>query len=187
MKFIRSIFLLPVVLLMLLSGCATNPIDPKDDSLSMVYGYMGGNASLFGPIKWAKLKENRKPAIYHELKIEREFTERGGIFWHIGLKPGSYQLDDFGLPDMIFYYGKVDKNDTVIRLTKPDIYFMGSYWHESNNKIFSQSTFDIKRINKPTEREIVQRLIKVFESEGDNKVYVRQYNLLKKRLAELPQ
>jgi hypothetical protein len=186
MKFFLSAFLLPTVLLTLFSGCATNSIDPKDETLSMVYGYMGGNSSLFGPMTWGNLKEIRQPAAYHKLNVVRNFSERGGMFWHMGLKPGSYQMDDFGLPNGTYLYGKASKNITAIRITEPGLYYMGSYWHENNSKIIVIG-FDIKRINKPTEREIVQRLIKEFESEGNNKVYVRQYNLLKKRLAELSQ
>lgn len=184
MKCFRILFLLPAALLMLLGGCASSSIDPKDDTLTMVYGYMGAN-DLFGPIKWASLKENRQPAVYHDLTIERDFAERGGIFWHMGLKPGSYQLDDFGLPNVRYEYGNVSKNITTFRITQPGLYYMGSYWHERTGKIITTG-FEIKKINTPTEREIVQRLIKLFESEGNDKVYVRQYNLLKRRLAELP-
>jgi hypothetical protein len=186
MKYIPSAFSLYAVLFMLLGGCATTSVDPKDETLSMVYGYMGGNGSLFGPMKWATLKENRQPAVYHDLNVIRTFSERGGLFWHMGLKPGSYQLDDFGLPDISYLYGKVSKNITTIRITEPNAYYMGSYWHQNNSKIIVVG-FELERTNKPTEREIVQRLVKEFESEGHNKVYSRQYNLLKRRLAQLPQ
>ncbi len=88
MKYILSALSLYAVLFMLLGGCATTSVDPKDETLSMVYGYMGGNGSLFGPMKWATLKENRQPAAYHDLNVIRTFSERGGLFWHMGLKPG---------------------------------------------------------------------------------------------------
>lgn len=184
MKILRSLrLLLPVALLVILSGCAS--VDPKDETLSMVYGYMGGHATLTSPITWGKLKDVGPSAEIYDLNVERDFWERGGLFWHMGVKPGTYQLGDFGVPNGTYEYGKSSKNITTFRINQPGLYYMGSYWHTHVGKVIV-SGFEVKKINTPTEREIVQRLIKLFETEGDDKVYVRQYNLLKKRLAQLP-
>ena len=184
MKYILSAFPLYTVLFMLLGGCATSA-DPKDETLSMVYGYMGSNESLSGSMQWAKLKENRQPAAIHHLIITRTFWEKGGLFWHLGLKPGSYQLDDYGLPNVTYRYGTASKNITTIHISEPNVYYMGSFWHQDKS-VFIKTGFELERTNNPTEREIVQRLIKEFETRGNNKIYARQYNLLKRRLTQLP-
>jgi hypothetical protein len=43
----------------------------------------------------------------------------------------------------------------------------------------------MKPIKEPSEKELLQRLIRLLESDSDTKIYTRQIAWAKKRLAEL--
>ena len=84
-------WLIPVVLAFALGGCASNtPVNPKDDRLSLVYGYFDMKDAPSG-LDWVSLKQyGSKDAGWYHLRAKE------GLFFHVGVEPGSYQVDTFG-------------------------------------------------------------------------------------------
>ncbi len=184
MKLFRLLFLLPAGLWILLSGCATT-VDPKDENLSMIYGYIDMSAAP-SVLKEVSIREDGGWGNVDTAVERNAWTERGGMFWHLGVEPGSYQIHSFGDGKNRYKYGKDGQSGTTIRIEKPGIYFMGSYAYTIKSKQTSGSDgFDLKPTASQHEVELLERLIKIMESKKDDKVYVRQYGWLKKRLSEL--
>jgi hypothetical protein len=172
-----------------LSGCAGTPIDPKDESVSLVFGYFD-MADAPSNLQWASLKRyGEKEPVYYQM------AARDGLIFHIGIAPGSYQVEKFGgmggIPLLTrspyeYHFGTRGRNDTAVRIQKPGVYFLGAYKYiEHPGGLFKADKFEMKPITRPSERELLQRLITLLESDGDLNIYARQINLAKKRLAEL--
>lgn len=185
MKFLGSIFLVPAGLCLLLGGCAT-AVDPSDTSLSMVFGYIDMTTAPV-TLKEVLIRRYSRPTITLEAAVERNtWTERGGLFWHLGVEPGTYQIYSFGDGKDSYDYGDESQNGTAIRIEKPGLYFMGSYSYTIKpRKTPGPEEFYLTPTASQHEAELLERLIRVMESKKDDKVYVRQYGWLTKRLAEL--
>jgi hypothetical protein len=186
-----SAFLCSATLLSLsLGGCAGTPIDPKDDSVSLVYAYFD-MADAPSNLEWASLKRyGEKENLWYSM------AAREGLVFHIGIGPGSYQIEKFGgmggIPLLTrkpyeYLFGTQGRNDTAIRITKPGVYFLGTYKYVDHpGGLFKADKFAMKPLPAPSERDVLQRLITLLESDSELKIYGRQIALAKRRLSELP-
>jgi hypothetical protein len=169
-----------------LAGCASKgePIDPKDETLSMVYGYFDMKDAP-SDLRWVSIKKYGDKVLYYEAGAKE------GLFWHVGVAPGSYQVETFGGQGGIalltsrpyrYNFGTRGRNDTALRIQKPGLYYMGAYKfveHKDGDK------FEMQPAKSPSEKEIVQRLVKELESDEELRIYTRQLGWAKKRAAAL--
>lgn len=191
--FVRALpaFLCSLTLLSVsLGGCAGTPIDPKDDSVSLVYAYFD-MADAPSNLEWASLKRyGEKENLWYSM------AAREGLVFHIGITPGSYQIEKFGgmggIPLLTrkpyeYLFGTQGRNDTAVRITKPGVYFLGAYKYiDHAGGLFKADKFEMKPLPAPSEKEVLQRLITLLESDSELKMYGRQIALAKRRLSELP-
>ncbi|MGH7208710.1 MAG: hypothetical protein ACREIL_04920, partial [Nitrospiraceae bacterium] len=172
-------------LALVLGGCAGIPIDPKDESVSLVFGYFD-MADAPSDLEWASLKRyGEKESGWYTMDA------RDGVIFHIGIASGSYQVEKFGGDGGIFSRGRYEynfgtrgRNESAIRIHKPGIYFLGAYKYiDRPGGLFKADKFQMKPIKEPSEKEVLKRLIAVLESDSDMRIYTRQIALAKKRLA----
>lgn len=194
MRIVRLRWLLITLMAFVLAGCASGPgsVDTKDEILSLVFGYFDMKEAP-SSLEWVSLKK------YDSAKKEGEWyglAARDGLFFHVGIRPGSYQVDKFGgmggIPlltrrQVEYDFGSKGRNDTAVRIQKPGIYFLGAhqYVNHAGKGLFAPDRFEMKPAKTPTEKELLQRLIKEFESDKALAGYTRQLGLAKQRLAEL--
>ena len=167
----------------LLAGCASSghgrSID--DPTNSLVFGYVDMDDAPTG-VNSAWIRQVA-PA------VEKPYwgtDVKDGLFYTSYLPPGSYQMSSFGGSG--FFAGKYQYdfpkqgNKTSLRINKPGIYFIGAYKYKKvKTGMFSQAKFSIEKINKPTEAELLKRIL-------DNNSDVRDStwgNKIRARLAQL--
>lgn len=177
MKFFRS---LALVLSVVVAGCAgTTPVSSSDETLSLVFGYFDMKDAPT-KVQWVALKQyGGKGAGTYQLAVEE------GLFLHVGVEPGSYQVDKFGgsgflRGDYVYNFGGKGRNSTAIRIQKPGVYFLGAHRYVAH-----EGKFDMQPAKSPTEKEVLQRLIKQLENDGSLAQYTRQLKLARERLAQL--
>ncbi|MDH4235590.1 MAG: hypothetical protein OEV15_10715 [Gallionella sp.] len=186
MKFFHLLFLLLTGLGILLSGCATPPVDPSDETVSMIYGYIDMSAAP-SALKEVSVRRYSEPAGNVDTNVERNaWAERGGLFWQLGVRPGIYQIYSYGDEKNRFIYNEERQSETAIRIEEPGLYFLGSYSYPVKSAQRSGvDALDLKVAKSPSEVNLLERLIKMMESKKDDRVYLRQYGWLKMRLSEL--
>jgi hypothetical protein len=173
-----------------LAGCAGGgtPVDTKDETLSLVYGYFD-MADAPSKVDWVRLKDYTSKAEADGYTI----AAKDGLFFHIGVEPGSYQVESFGsdggfLSSPVRYsFGGKGRNNTAVRIQKPGLYYLGShkYIKHPGKGFFDPDRFDMQPAKTPSEKEVLQRLVQRIESDKSLGGYTRQLQLAKKRLAEL--
>jgi hypothetical protein len=184
-------WLLPLALAFALGGCASNtPVDPKDETLSLVYGYFDMKDAP-SSLDWVSLKQyGGKEAAWYQLKA------KDGLFFHVGIEPGSYQVDKFGgmggIPlltrrEFEYDFGSKGRNRTALRIAKPGVYFLGThqYVNHAGKGFFAADKFEMKAARAPGEKEVLQRLIKELETDKELAGYTRQLQLARQRLSQL--
>jgi hypothetical protein len=184
-------WIVPLILAFALGGCASNtPVDPKDESLSLVYGYFDMKDAP-SSLDWVSLKQyGTKDGGWYTLRA------KDGLFFHVGVEPGSYQVDKFGgmggVPlltrrEFEYDFGSKGRNSTAVRIARPGVYFLGShhYVNHAGKGFFSADKFEMKASKSPGEKEVLQRLIKELETDKELAGYTRQLRLAKQRLSQL--
>ena len=172
----------------LVAGCATtNPVDPKDTSTSLVFGYFDAKDAP-SSVDWVSIKRYGGAPWYYKLGM------RDGLFWHIGIEPGSYQVEKFGglkrvlifSNEVEYNYGTTGRNETAVRIVTPGVYFMGAHRYVAHDGgLFAADKFEMQTVNSPTEKELLARVIAELEADKELRAYTRQIGLAKQRLAEL--
>jgi hypothetical protein len=183
MKLFRSLALL---LTLLVAGCGGTPVSSSDETLSLVFGYFDMKEAPT-KLQWVGLKQyGSKDAGTYTISAE------DGLFFHVGIEPGSYQVDKFGgsgflRGDYVYNFGGKGRNTTAIRIQKPGVYFLGAhrYVNHAGAGLFAADKFSMEPAKTPTEKEILQRVIKRFESDRGLAAYTRQLKLARERLAQL--
>lgn len=183
-------WLLPAVAALALAACAGGPgkVDTHDETVSLVYGYFDMKDAP-SDLRWVSIKKYGDKPLYYEAGAKE------GLFWHVGVAAGSYQVETFGGQGGIalltsspyrYNFGTRGRNDTAIRIRRPGLYFMGTYKYVEHKGGFMEADhFEMKTVKAPTEKELLQRLIKEMESDDDLRIYSRQLAWAKKRVAEL--
>ncbi|MDT8317060.1 MAG: hypothetical protein RQ824_03580 [bacterium] len=77
------------------------------------------------------------------------FTEFGGFSWRLGGVDVTYQFPTQGKQPW----------DPLIKV--PGIYFIGSYKYVKKDKSLLDISYDLVRIKNPSEKELLQRLLKL--------------------------
>lgn len=186
---------LPAALALLLAaGCAStpDPVDTNDESVSLVFGYFDMKDAPSG-LDWVSLKKYDSKAKDGEWY---RMAARDGLFFHVGIEPGSYQVDKFGgmggIPLLTrrpfeYNYGGKGRNATAVRITRPGVYFLGAhrYVNRAGKGLFAADKFDMQPAPAPGEKELLARLIKALESDEELSGYTRQLRLAKHRLSQL--
>lgn len=158
---LRIALVFGLITLGLLAGCASSgPERSMDDPTnSLVFGYIDMAAAPTG-VKSAWITQVAPPSEtpYWGLGVTN------GLFYNSYLPPGSYQLSKFSGSG--FFAGQYEYNfprqgnQTALRIAKPGIYFLGSYkYKKAKSGIFEQDKFSIQKINKPTEAELLKRIL----------------------------
>lgn len=176
--------------LLLVAACASkgDPVDPKDETVSLVFGYFDMKDAP-SDLRWVSIKKYGDKPLYYEAGAKE------GLFWHVGITPGSYQVETFGgqggIPMLTsrpyrYNFGTRGRNATAIRVKGPGLYFMGAYRYvEHKGGLMDADRFEMKSVKSPPEKEVLQRLIKEIESDEELKIYTRQLAWARKRVAEL--
>lgn len=177
----------------LASGCAfffggdSDPIDPKRADLALVFGYIDMDDAP-GDLDWVSLKQYSEKPTYYSMGAE------DGIFWHIGVEMGSYQVEKFGTNPGFFSrtsytynFGTAGKNETARRIKKPGVYYLGSYKyvHEDSGSWFKPDKFSMKKLNSPGEKELLIKVLKIMQDDSDLSIYKHQIRWIKERIAAL--
>lgn len=172
-------------LILLVAGCATSdPVDPKDEKLSLVYGYIN-MADAPSSLGWVRIK------LYDGKNTGYLLDAHKGLFFHVGVEPGPYQVERFGRhatffsnTDYVYNFGTRGRNETAIKIDKPGIYFMGAYKYvDIPTGWFEQDKFRMERTTTPNERELLGKLLAILQD--DYSGYTRQIAMVRQRLAQL--
>lgn len=170
---------LGLIALGLLASCASiGPTrDINDPTNSLVFGYINMDDAPTG-VKSAWLRQVAPPSDtpYWGLGVNN------GLFYNSYLPLGSYQLSKFSGSG--FFTGEHgynfprQGNETALRITKPGIYFLGSFKYKKvKSGLFEQGKFSIEKINKPTETELLKRILdedsEIKKSAWDSKIRTR--------------
>ena len=161
------------LLALLVAGCASDPVDPKDQSLSLVYGYID-MADAPSSLGWVNIK------LYDGKNTGYLVSGHKGLFFHIGVEPGPYQVERFGRyatffsnTDYTYNFGTRGRNESAIKVDKPGVYFMGTYkFVYVPTGWFEQDKFRMERTKTPTERELLTKVLTILQD--DYPEYSRQ-------------
>jgi hypothetical protein len=179
-----------VALACVLAGCASGgSVDSKDETLSLVYGYFDMKDAPT-KVEWVSLKQ-------YDLQGKQEgayqINAKDGLFFHIGIEPGSYQVDKFGggggfLSTPVEYnFGGKGRNATAVRVQKPGVYFVGvhKYVDRPGKGFFSADKFEMQPAKAPSEKELLRQVIQRIESDKELAPYTRQLQHARQRLGQL--
>jgi hypothetical protein len=158
---LRIWYVLGLVMLGLMAGCSSSgpERDINDPANSLVFGYIDMDDAPTG-VSSAWLVQVAPPSEtpYWGLGVSK------GLFYNVYLPPGSYQLSKFGGSG--FFAGEHEYNfprqgnQTALRITKPGIYFLGSFkYKNAKTGFFEQGKFSIEKTSKPTEAELLKRIL----------------------------
>jgi hypothetical protein len=155
-------FLLVVLLAVaFLQGCGAHMHNPSESNASLVYGFIDMDEAP-SRLDYASLRQYKpKPA---DDKAYWNTAGVDGVFWFDQLAPGSYQLVSFGggkwwkNTNYTYNMPNFEKNSTALVITKPSLYFLGSYKYRDTGSFFNPA-FDIDKVNSPTEKELLVKLL----------------------------
>ena len=177
---------------LLLSGCATapDPIDPKDKNRSVVFGYIDMEDGPSDELDWVTVRQYkpRTKKGYYSAAVKE------GLFYHIGIPNGSFQVDDFGRNTRffsntryIYNFGGKGRNQTARKIKRPGVYFMGSYKYKnlSSGSFWKPDSFKMIKTKKPREKVLLKKLLKIMQSDSGLAEYKHQIRRIKQRLKRL--
>jgi hypothetical protein len=86
-----------------------------------------------------------------------------GLFT-LSLPPGSYELSNISgskfMEGESQYKFPRQNSDTTLNITKPGIYFLGSFkYRKVKSLYFEEKNFLMEKVGKPTEAELLQRIL----------------------------
>ena len=176
-----------VVLAFTLGGCDSRLIkdDKKDlDTASLVFGYIDMSDAP-SDLRWVGLLQVSP-------KSDKPFWTLAdvdeGMFWYSHMGEGTYQFHSFGgysfWQRVNFTFDlqpKVSESSKFKLGSKPGIYYLGSYKFKEVKTagFFTKSKFDFVATKSPTERELLERLLKYTKGP----IWEAR---IKQRMAELP-
>lgn len=178
-----------ILLMLSLVGCSLLPkpkFDTNDLTSSVIFGYIDIK-DMPSEFEWAKIRGLEDDDDYVTA------STKNGAFWHIAVKPGYRQISAFGGGNItgmlaqnkasVYNFEPKERNDTGITISSPGVHFMGShkFIHQKD-----KDQFDLLRVKNPSEKTVLKMVLKNMEENGHSKMYARQANMIKKRIAVLP-
>ena len=161
-----------------LAGCANSGarVDPADD-LSVVVGYID-MADAPSDLRWVSIKG------YGNSDHRYRAGAENGLFFHVGVEPGSYQVDRFGgLRSLVplfgdpyeYEWGTQGRNPTAVRIERAGVYFLGAHRYTRQSTGFLEpGRFTMQPLSSPSEREALQRLLRIMEGDSSLSAYRHQ-------------
>lgn len=171
-----------------MAGCAARNelVDPNGADLSVVAGHIDMRDAPTG-VDWVSLKAYGEGRDSHY-----KMGVFDGTFFHIGVKPGSYQIDKFAGQNRIAIFGGAwheyawashGRNDSAVRITQRDVYFLGSWQYQrGEGSLLGSDSFRMLRAQQPTREEVLGRVLKHVEQDERLRGYARQIALLRARI-----
>lgn len=157
---LRSLFAL-VAALALLAGCGTSGPERSidDPTNSLVFGYVDmSEAPTQVQAAWLQQLAPPTEAPYWRLGV------KDGVFHSVYVPPGMYQISRFYGSG--FFAGEHNYNfprqgnSTAVKIDKPGIYFLGSFKYKAEKSgFFEPGKFSMERTSKPTEAELLARIL----------------------------
>ena len=144
------------------AGCSSSgpTRDINDPTNSLVFGFVDmGDAPT--KVSGASIMQVAPPT-------DKPYWGMGvkdGMFYNSYLPPGSYRLaslqgSGFWAGEHRYNFPRQGGGDTTVRIDKPGIYFLGSYKYQKvKTGMFEQGKFAIERVAKPTEAELLQKML----------------------------
>jgi len=157
-----------VVALILLSGCANNFKDRAADA-SVAYGFIDMEDAPTD-LDWLtiqQVKPKTKEPYWHA-GVQK--VEKGYLFYHYGLPPGTYQVTEFGGQNSFlifsgtphtYSFGRQGRNESAIEIKKPGVHFIGAFrFKRYKNGFFKAETFDIEAVKEhPPHKAMIEELL----------------------------
>lgn len=185
--FIIAILLVPLSILLSSCGGLSN-VSPDDKDLSVLFGYIDMKEAPSG-LGFVKVKRHKPtPNVWYS------FYPEEGLFSHIGVKNGSYQVDTFGESNVGFAninytynFGGDGRNATARVIKAPGVYFLGAYKYKRLTKgsFLSPGSFEMQPIKSPTEKELLTQLLKNIKEDEDRMMYRHQIRRIEQYLKQL--
>ncbi|KQT10781.1 hypothetical protein ASG30_08190 [Ramlibacter sp. Leaf400] len=170
-----------------LVGCAfsSKPVDPSAEDLSVIFGFIDMSDAPSN-IKWVSLKAYGAGASSYRAGVE------DGMFFHVGVKPGAYQVERFGGDRSLipvfgqpyeYDWGTRGRNSTAVRIERPGVFFMGAHRYVSQpSGIFEQAKFEMQPMSSPGERDGWQKLLRIMEADPSLSTYRHQIRRIRAKL-----
>lgn len=156
-------------------------VAPEGDGESLVYGYIDMDEAPTR-LDWVSMKRMRpltKTPYYNFWVVD-------GVFFRGSVQPGVYKFDQFGGHsgwknlNASYAFPSQGKGELDREITQPGLYFVGAYSYKKvKTGFFEAGKFDLVSSNKPTEREILQKILPYAKHE-------HWKDMIEKRLREMP-
>ena len=165
-----------------LVACAGAPVDPNDTTRSVIFGYIDMDEAPTS-VDWVFIQH------YDGTSDGYSVDANKGLFYHVGVKPGPYQVTQLGgsgflAGNVIYNFPDSGRNETALIVEQPGAYFAGSFGYQKiKTGIFEQKQFDIQAIDSPTEVEVLHKVWKRMRK--DNPEYRHAIALVERRIADL--
>lgn len=105
------------------------------------------------------------------------------FFTQRGVQPGNYKMDELrtlgGFQNRVvtvYEFPKSEKGDLDVKVTKPGIYFVGSW----KFKKLSRDKFDLEKLSSPTELEVLNEVLEYAEDAYWKGLITQRINQLNK-------
>ena len=148
----------PVIFLAACGGGRPRQMEePKNADVSLLYGHIDMND---GPcwVSWFTMKQ----VLPEVEKPFWNFRVHDGAFYAEYIPLGSFQFSEFGgqdsWPGNTIYTFKFPQQLQGLRIEKPGLYYLGSYKMKDEGSFFT-SKYDIDVAEKPTEKEILEKIL----------------------------
>lgn len=165
-----------------LTGCSVTPKleKPDGENVSLVFGHidMDDAPSELGSVVMKRMRPVTKTPYYHFWVVD-------GTFFRGDVPEGSYKFTSFGghsgWKNTSYNYNFPDqgKGELDRRISKPGLHYVGAYkYSEIDTGIFQADKFNLVAVKKPTELELLERILPYADD-----AYWK--NMIEKRIREL--
>lgn len=158
-----------IALAMLLSACGGNLMmkaDSNPATNTLVFGYIDMDEAP-AELDWFSIRQVLP-------KTDKPFwslATDNGMYYNSFFVEGAYQIDSFGgysgwrKTNYTFSFPRQNADIGRFKIAKPGLHFLGSYkFKKVKTGFFDPDKFDVELINSPSERELLERLLKTAES-----------------------
>jgi hypothetical protein len=160
-----AVFCAAMIALLLTAGCSGwKPFeDPVKEGESLVFGYIDMSDAPIS-LQWVSMKRLRPvtEAPYYR------FVVADGLFYRTATLPGTYKFESFGGEGWntryTFSFPVQGRGAMDPIIDKTGIYYVGAYKYKKvKTGFFEQGKFEVEKVDKPGEKELLLRLLKTAE------------------------